>query len=129
MIKVTIKDKEALSEITAEAAVKWLIKQKWTMTEKDKMDGKIIVGHTFYKTIGDNVVTVVVPIDPERKDYIAHITEMLYKVETTEQKSQLEIWAAMAGYKLALKKRPMWKDRSIKSKTGFARVGTNIGKF
>lgn len=133
MIKVTIKDRDALAEITAEGAVKWLIKHKWTMHTNEKVENNIILGHFFYKTIGDNVTTVMVPLNSERKDYPGQMAELLFKVETTENKSQLEIWAEMASYKLVLKKRPPRKDKrkdtSIKVQTGFARVGVNSGKF
>jgi hypothetical protein len=119
MIKVTIKDGEALKAITVENLKEYLASNGWYKREdlqRTLANGdKNTVGELWTQDVGPVARTaVVVPGKQSFADYAARMSEAIFSLEKVEGRSQLEIYVDITKMPVVLRPKKSKKTKKKK---------------
>lgn len=100
-IKVTIKDRNALQLIAMERISEYLFEKDWSLETRID-ENELELGSRWTKTKGNNTYSIFVPTKHDKRDYASRVSEILLELEKVEDRSQLDIWAELAGYEIRI---------------------------
>jgi len=121
MIRVTIKDADALKSIKVDQLKTYLEKSGW-FKRQDIMNTlasgeRQIVAQLWSADVGPKVKTaIVVPIHNDFRDHVARMSEAIQSLEQAENRSQLEIYVDITQAPIIVRPTKTKSKKSSKTK-------------